>query len=74
MTTAVNAVEYMEDLVCDKVLHAWPKVGQAGIQPIEAFLSVETREQMKDPSKLLLPPEKMPQNSLKSRVRATDQE
>eukprot|EP00438_Fugacium_kawagutii_P000030 Skav208216 [mRNA] locus=scaffold3686:21970:30201:- [translate_table: standard] len=67
-------VEYLEELVCEKVIPAWPKVGQAGVQPIEAFLTDETKKAMKDPKSLLLPAEKMPQKALRSKVRATDSE
>eukprot|EP00438_Fugacium_kawagutii_P016768 Skav231119 [mRNA] locus=scaffold7:90570:104623:- [translate_table: standard] len=71
---AGKPVEYMEDLVCERVLPAWPKKGQAGIQPIEDFLSPETREVFDHPEKLLLPTEVLPKNALRSRVRATDHE
>ena len=71
---AGRPVEYMEDLQCEKVLMAWPDVGQAGVQPIEGFLSQEIRRLLEDPLKLLLPKEKMPSNAPRSRVRATDQE
>ena len=71
---AGRPVEYMQDLVCDKVIMAWPKVGQAAIQPITKFLNDDTKELFKDPNKLLLPKDKMPANALKSRVRATDKE
>eukprot|EP00438_Fugacium_kawagutii_P015911 Skav211119 [mRNA] locus=scaffold2659:123518:130322:- [translate_table: standard] len=71
---AGRPVEYMEDLVCERVLPAWPKAGQAGIQPIEDFLSSETRALRTRPEGLLLAPEMMPRNALRSRVRATDKE
>eukprot|EP00435_Cladocopium_sp_Y103_P044009 s914_g12.t1 len=71
---AGRPVEYMEDLECDKVVLAWPAPGKAGVQPIESFLSAETLEAMADPTKLLLPKEKMPVNALRSRVRASDAE
>eukprot|EP00438_Fugacium_kawagutii_P035175 Skav225826 [mRNA] locus=scaffold2516:55037:59475:- [translate_table: standard] len=67
-------IEYMEDLVCERVLPAWPKQGQAAIQPIEDFLSDETKAVFNRPEGQLLPPEMMPYNALKSRVRATDRE
>ena len=66
--------EYMEDLQCEKVLMAWPEVGQAAIQPIEGFLTPETKQLLEDPMRLLLPKEKMPTNAPRSRVRASDQE
>lgn len=48
--------------------------GQAAIQPIEAFLSEETKKALEIPANLLLPREKMPSNALRSRVRASDAE
>ena len=65
-------VEYMEDLDCSKILMAWPKKGQAGIQPIEAFLTEETKAALLHPENLLLLRERMPANAPRSRVRATD--
>ena len=67
-------VEFMHDLICEKVLPAWPRIGQAAIQPIEAFLEEDTKKTFLDPKSLLLPKDKMPFNALRSRVRATDQE
>lgn len=60
--------------MCERVAHAWSKKGQAGVQPITKFLSEETLKALQDPHALLLPKEKMPVNSLRSRVRATDDE
>eukprot|EP00438_Fugacium_kawagutii_P009611 Skav215637 [mRNA] locus=scaffold736:68674:73286:+ [translate_table: standard] len=71
---AGQPLEYMEDLICEKILPAWPKPGAAAIQPIEAFLSEGTKKAMKDPYSLLLPDEQMPTNALRSRVRASDDE
>ena len=64
----------MEDLICERVLPAWPRPGQAGIQPIEAFLKEETKKAFSEPKKLLLPPDKMPEQGLRFRVRASDSE
>lgn len=71
---AGRPVEYMEDLVCERILPAWPRKGQAAIQPLDAFLTPETKKLLEDPQKLLLPPEKMPTNVVRSKVRASDQE
>eukprot|EP00438_Fugacium_kawagutii_P012793 Skav211673 [mRNA] locus=scaffold216:126980:131499:+ [translate_table: standard] len=71
---AGKPIEYMEDLICERVLPAWPKKGQAGIQPIEDFLSPETKAVFNRPKDLLLPTEVLPKNALRSRVRATDHE
>ena len=67
-------MQYMEGLVCDRVIPAWPKISEAGMQPIEHFLTEETRKALDDPGSLLLPLEKMLKNALKSWVRATDDE
>lgn len=71
---AGKPIEYMEDLEAWRVEPAWPKKGEAGIQPIEKYLSRETREQMKDPRAQLLPIDLMPSEVPRSRVRATDDE
>ena len=69
-----NPIEYMENLVCEKVLPAWPRPGQAGIQPIEAFVKEETKALLAEPAKLLLPPDKIPEQGIRSRVRASEAE
>ena len=71
---AGKPIEYMEDLEAWRIEPAWPKKGEAGIQPIEKYLSRETREQMKDPRAQLLPDDLMPSEVPRSRVRATDDE
>eukprot|EP00438_Fugacium_kawagutii_P020465 Skav206770 [mRNA] locus=scaffold167:518352:522925:+ [translate_table: standard] len=71
---AGRPVEYMEDLQCSRILPCWPKVGQAAVQPLENFLSAETREIFDHPERLLLAPEMMPKKALRSKVRATDDE
>ena len=67
-------IEYMEDLVAEKVAPAWPRPSEAGIQPIERYLSAATADAFKYPDKLLLPRDKMPERAPRSRVRASDQE
>eukprot|EP00438_Fugacium_kawagutii_P025579 Skav215575 [mRNA] locus=scaffold2748:77089:83434:- [translate_table: standard] len=71
---AGRPIEYMEDLQCSKILPCWPVKGQAAIQPLENFLSKETKEVFDHPERLLLAPELMPENALRSKVRATDDE
>ena len=65
---AGRPVEYMEDLIFEKVKPAWPKKG------IMKYLSDETRKQMESPQDMLLPMDMMPEKSPRSRVRASDQE
>ena len=67
-------IEYMADLVASKVEPAWPRPGEAAIQPITRYLSEETKTALLNPRLLLLPPDKMPHRAPRSRVRATDQE
>ena len=43
----------MEDLEAWRVEPAWPKKGEAAIQPIEKFLSSKTKELMKDPTSMV---------------------
>lgn len=50
------------------------KARSAGIQPIEAFLKEETRQALAEPLKLLLPSDKMPDQGIRSRARASDAE
>ena len=67
-------IEYMEDLVAEKVAPAWPRPSEAGVQPIERYLSAETADIFKYPDELLLPKDKMQERAPRSRVRASDQE
>ena len=71
---AGKPIEYMEDLEAWRVEPAWPKKGEAAIQPIEKFLSSKTKELMKDPMSHLLPVDLMPTDVPRSRVRASDRE
>ena len=67
-------IEYMEDLEADKIAPCWPRASEAGIQEISRYLGTESKAALQDPRKLLLPPDKMPENAPRSRVRASDQE
>ena len=69
-----NPVEHMMDLEADKVIPTWPKIGEAAKCCITDFLSGEALEAMKTPEKYLLPEDKMPLNSKRSKVRASDEE
>lgn len=62
------------DLEADKVIPTWPKVGEAAKCCITDFLSGEALEAMRTPEKFLLPEDKMPLNSKRSKVRASDEE
>ena len=67
-------IEYMEDLIAEKVAPAWLRPSEAGVQPIERYLSAETADAFKYPDRLLLPPGKMLEKAPRSRVRASDEE
>ena len=67
-------IEYMEELKADRVAPAWPRPGEAAVQPIAKYLGEATRQALMDPTRLLLPPDKMPHRAPRSRVRATDAE
>ena len=67
-------VAVMEELDADSVIACWPKVGEAGIQPAEKFVSEEVREWLNKPRSTLLPRCYWPSSPPKSRVRASDDE
>lgn len=67
-------VEYMEELVFEKVKPAWPKQGEAGVNSIMNYVSGETKRLLENPAELLLPFELMPEKSPRSKVRASDTE
>eukprot|EP00435_Cladocopium_sp_Y103_P051950 s264_g16.t1 len=71
---AGNPVEYMEDLVAERVIPTWPKVGEAGIRCITDFLDDAGKNAMSDPKKWVLPLNLQPATSKKSVVRASDSE
>lgn len=71
---AGKPVEYMEDLVFEKVKPAWPKKGEAGVNSIMNYVTGETKRLLENPGELLLPLELMPEKSPRSRVRASDTE
>ena len=71
---AGEMVAIMEDLEADKVIACWPKIGEAGIQPAERFVSEEVKEWLQKPRSTLLPRCYWPAKPPKSRVRASDEE
>ena len=58
----------------EKVIAAWPKVGQAAVQDALTFAPEELRAKLLDPVSCLKPVHAWPQEPHKSRVRATDDE
>lgn len=69
-----NPVEYMQDLVADRVFPTWPRPGEAAIRCITDFLEGEVKEAMADPNQWILPLDLQPASSKKSIVRATEEE
>ena len=67
-------VVVMEDIRAEKVIAAWPKVGQAAVQDALTFAPEELRAKLLDPVSCLKPVHAWPQEPHKSRVRATDDE
>lgn len=71
---AGNPVEYMQELVAERVFPTWPRPGEAAIKCITDFLEGEVKEAMADPSQWVLPFDLQPASSKKSLVRATEDE
>jgi len=67
-------VMILEDLVADKVIPVWPKVGEAAIQPVMPYLPSDLAEMIEDPNNCLLPRWEWPEKPTKSRVRASQEE
>lgn len=71
---AGEVVAVMEDLKAESVIACWPKVGEAGIQPAEKFVSEEVRLWLLKPRSTLLPRCYWPARPPRSKVRASDEE
>ena len=67
-------VVVMEDIRADKVIAAWPKMGQAAVQDALAFLPEKLKAKLLDPPSCLKPVHEWPAEPHKSRVRASDEE
>ena len=64
-------VSVKRDLVADKVIPAWPKVGNAAVLPILEMVDEELRDELLDPDGILLPESEWPSSNPKSKVHAT---
>ena len=71
---AGEPVMILEDLVAEKVIPVWPKVGEAAIQPVLPYLPDELAEMIEDPKNCLLPTWEWPEKPTRSRVRASQEE
>ena len=64
----------MEDIVAERVIAAWPKVGQAAVQEAVEFLPEPLRRKLCDPESCLKPAQDWPVKPPHSKVRASDEE
>ena len=64
----------MEDLEAEKVIAAWPEVGQSASQEAVDFLPPHIRDKLNDPKSCLLPLHEWPDRAPSSKVRATEDE
>ena len=67
-------VVVMEDIRADKVIAAWPGVGQAAVQDALSFLAEKLKAKLLDPSSCLKPIHEWPSEPHQSKVRASDEE
>ena len=67
-------VEHMRDLIAEKVLKAWPKVGSAAVVDLRDCLPEELRTALDRPRDFLLPEAELPERHRGSKVRASDEE
>ncbi|CAJ1433719.1 unnamed protein product, partial [Effrenium voratum] len=65
-------MEFMEDLVAEKVVMAWPKPGKAAVVKLVDCLPHWLREAIESPDDFWVPWDAMPDHSRKSKVRADD--
>eukprot|EP00435_Cladocopium_sp_Y103_P026303 s2664_g6.t1 len=71
---AGEPIQYMEELVAEKVVACWPKPGEAAIQDATDFVPPEVRQWLDHPELCLLPQAAWPDKPPVSRVRATDEQ
>ena len=69
-----EVVSVRRQIVCSKVLPAWPKAGEACILPAEDFITEELKDDLMNPKRCLLPESDWPKVPPKSKVHATDDE
>ena len=64
----------MEEIRAEKVIAAWPKVGQAAVQDALTFLPEKLKAKLLDPASCLKPVHEWPSEPRQSRVKASDEE
>ena len=67
-------VSVRRDLVDDKVIPAWPKIGVAVVCPIGNFINEHLDDDVEDPRRCLLPEPEWPEEVPRSKVHASDAE
>ena len=67
-------VSVRRNLICDLVLPAWPKLGEACVLPVEDFIIHGLRDDLLDPYRCLFLEAEWPKVPPKSKVHATDSE
>lgn len=67
-------VQYMENLIAEKVIACWPRPEEAAVQDAVKFVPPEVREWLENPASCLLPQAAWPEKPPTSRVRANDKE
>ena len=69
-----EVVSVRRQLICSKVLLAWPKSGEACILAVEAFIIEELMDDLMNPKRCLLPESGWPKVPPKSEVHASEGE
>ena len=67
-------VMVMEELVAEKVVPVWPKIGEAAVQPVMNYLPPGMAEMLEDPKNCLRPEWEWPETPHRSRVMASQEE
>jgi len=67
-------VMVMEELVAEKVIPVWPKIGEAAVQPVMSYLPSGMAEMLEDPRNCLRPEWEWPETPHRSRVMASQDE
>ena len=67
-------IQYMEDLVAERVIPCWPRPGEAAVQEALKFVPPEVAEWLSNPRACRLPQGAWPEKPPVSRVRASDAE
>ena len=67
-------VSVKRDLIADKVIPAWPKVGKACVVSMHDVVDSQLAADLEDPEHCLLPENEWPSSTPRSKVYACDDE